>query len=261
VTRITIAPSAVTGALRSVGVKQGSVVLVHPDAIVAAQFPPMPSGQRLDLLIEAMEAAVGGTGTLVIPAFSYSFTKGETFDIRNSPSMVGLVSERFRTRPDVWRTADPIFSFACKGPLARELCAIPVEECFGAGSVFAALHRVNAHIVHLGCSMNHGGTLVHYVETAHGVDYRYKKVFSGTVVSRDGQTSDCSVVYHVRDLSRKSGADLRRLQARLAAEEKLRSADVGRLRIIAVTANDLFNTVWKMLDEKPVSLIEEGAES
>jgi len=53
----------------------------------------MPSGQRLDLLIEAMEAAVGGTGTLVIPAFSYSFTKGETFDIRNSPSMVGLVSD------------------------------------------------------------------------------------------------------------------------------------------------------------------------
>jgi aminoglycoside 3-N-acetyltransferase len=261
VNRTTIAPSAVTEALRSVGVKQGSVVLVHPDAIVAAQFPPMPNEQRLDLLTEAMEAAVGDAGTLVIPAFSYSFTKGEPFDICNSPSMVGMVSERFRTRPGVWRTADPIFSFACRGPLALELCAIPVKECFGADSVFAALHRFNAYIVDLGCSMSRGGTFVHYVETAHGVDYRYKKVFSGTVVSRNGQARDCSVVYHVRDLSRRSGADLRRLQARLAEEGKLRSADVGRFQIIAVTAKDLFNTAWKMLDESPVSLIEEGAES
>jgi aminoglycoside 3-N-acetyltransferase len=257
-TRITIAPSAITEALRSIGVKQGSVVLVHPDAIVAAQFPPMPNEQRLDRLIEAMEAAVGEGGTLVIPAFSYSFTKGEPFDVSNSPSMVGMVGERFRTRPNVVRTADPIFSFACRGPLARELCAIPVRECFGADSVFAALHRYNTHIVDLGCSMSRGGTFVHYVEAAHGVDYRYKKVFSGTVMSHAGQASDCSVVYHVRDLSRRSGAHLQRLQSRLAEEGKLRNADVGRSRIVAVTANDLFDTAWKMLDENPVSLIEEG---
>jgi hypothetical protein len=30
---------------------------------------------------------------------------------------------------------------------------------------------------------------------------------------------------------------------------------------MAVTANDLFDTAWKMLDEDPISLIAEGAES
>ncbi len=258
-TRSTIAPSAVTDALTSVGVKPGSVVLVHPDAIVAAQFPSLPNEQRLDLLIEAIEAAVGGDGTLVMPAFSYSFTKGEQFDVCNTPSTVGMVTERFRTRPGVRRTSDPIFSFASRGPLARELCALPVNECFGPESVFGALHRRNAHIVDLGCSMSRGGTFVHYVETAHGVAYRYRKVFSGTIISANGETAECSVVYNVRDLARRSDADLRRLQERLADDGTSRTAEVGRSRIMAVRASDLFDTAWKMLDEDPVSLIAEGA--
>ncbi len=257
VIQIPISPSAVTSALLTIGVRPGGIVLVHPDAIVAAQFPAMPREQQLDRLIEAIEAAIGRDGTLVIPTFSYSFTKGELFDVRRTPSAVGMVSERFRALLGVHRTADPIFSFACRGPLARELCALPVKECFGAESVFAALHRLNAHIVCLGCSLSRA-TFVHYVETAHGVDYRYKKVFSGTMILPNGQAADCSVVYNVRDLTRKSDADLRRLQKRLANEQKSRTVQVGKSRIMAVTASDLFDTAWKMLDEDPVSLIAEG---
>lgn len=256
--RSTIAPSDVTDALTSIGIRHGSIVLVHADAIVAAQFPPMPNEQRLDLLIEAIEAAIGSEGTLVMPAFSYSFTKGERFDIGNTSSDAGMVTERFRTRPGVCRTADPIFSFSVRGPRAQELCGLRPKECFGAESVFGALHRMNAHIVDLGCSMSRGGTFVHYVETAHGVGYRYKKVFSGTVISPNGEAVEGSVVYNVRDLTRRSESDLRRLQKRLAEDGKSRTADVGRSRIIAVTASDLFDTAWKMLDEDPVSLIAEG---
>jgi aminoglycoside 3-N-acetyltransferase len=260
-TRVTIAPSAVTDALRSIDVNPGSIVLVHSDAMVAAQFRDMPTEQRLDLLIEAIEAAVGVDGTLVMPAFSYSFTKGEAFDPCNTPSTVGMVTERFRRQPRVQRTQDPIFSFACRGPLAPQLCAIPPGECFGTESVFAALHRLNTHVIDLGCSLSRGGTFVHYVETAHHVDYRYSKAFSGTVISPGGHTSECSVIYNVRDLTRKSEADFRRLQKRLADEGKLRAAEIGRSRIIAMTANDLFDTAWKMLDEDPISLIAEGAQS
>src|SRR6266436_1109902 len=135
VARITISPSDVTDALLSIGVKPGGVVMVHPDAIVAAQFPSIDGSnmdgsnhERLDLLIDAMLAAVGANGTLVTPTFSYSFTKGEVFNVRNTPSAVGMVSERFRKRPGVHRTADPIFSFTCSGPLARTLSVIPAGE-------------------------------------------------------------------------------------------------------------------------------------
>ena len=257
---MTITPMDVTDALLSIGVGPGSIAFVHSDAIVAAQFSPMPSEQRLDLLIQAMEAAIGPSGTLVIPTFSYSFTKAETFDVLHTPSSVGMVSERFRVLPGVCRSADPIFSVACKGPRAEELCGLPVNECFGPTSVFAALHEMNAQIIDLGCSMSRGGTFVHYVETVHGVDYRYNKVFSGKTILANGQSSECSVIYNVRDLNRRSDADLRRLQERLTREKKLRTAELGRSRIHTVSARDLFDTACTMLDEDPVSLIAEGAE-
>lgn len=261
VIRVAIAPSDVTSALISIGVRKGSTLLVHPDAIVAAQFPPMASERRLDLLIAAIEAAIGPSGTLVIPTFSYSLSRGEVFDVLNTPSAVGMVSQRFCKLPGVVRSCDPILSFACRGPLAQELCALPVKECFGPESVFAALHRRNADIVDVGCSISRGGTFVHYVETVHGVDYRYRKEFSGTVILPGGQMRECSVVYNVRDLTRKAEADFRRLQKRLADDGKLRCAEVGRSRIMAVAANDLFGTAWKMLDEDPLSLIAEGADN
>jgi aminoglycoside 3-N-acetyltransferase len=264
--RLDVSPSDVTDALRLIGVTPGSVVLLHPDAIVAAQFCATPSAssqnalneQKLDLLLAAVQDAINPNGTLVIPTFTYSFTKGEIFDVRNTPSAVGMVSERFRKKTGVERTSDPIFSFACSGPLASELCALPVTECFGGESVFAFLHRSNAHIIDLGCSMSRGGTFVHYVETTYGVAYRYKKAFHGTIISLDGRGRECSVVYNVRDLTRRSGADLRRLEKRLANDGNSRAVIVGRSRIMAVRANDLFETAWKMLDEDPASLIEEG---
>jgi aminoglycoside 3-N-acetyltransferase len=264
--RLDISPSDVTDALRLIGVTPGSAVLLHPDAIVAAQFPAAPSisspntlnEQKLDLLLAAVQDAINPNGTLVIPTFTYSFTKGETFDVRNTPSAVGMVGERFRKKANVERTSDPIFSFACSGPLASQLCALPVKESFGRESVFSALHRWNAHIIDLGCSMSRGGTFVHYVETVYGVAYRYEKVFHGTIVSLNGRSTECSVVYNVRDLTRRSGADLRRLEKRLADDGKSRTVVVGRSRIMGVRANDLFETVCKMLDEDPASLIAEG---
>ena len=254
-----VKPRDVTDALLSVGVRQGNTLLVHSDAIIAAQFPSLSAEQRLQNLIQAIEAAIGKSGTLVIPTFSYSFTRGEPFDVQNTPSTVGLLTEYFRKLPGVYRSADPIFSFAFRGPLAKELSSIPIRECFGPKSAFSALHDLNAEIVDLGCSMTRGGTFVHYVETMHGVNYRYGKTFSGTVIMPDRQSYECSVVYNVRDLSRKSEADFRRLQNQLSGEKKLRTADVGRSRILAVRAKDLFDTAWKMLDEDPVSLIAEGA--
>jgi aminoglycoside 3-N-acetyltransferase len=259
-TRTTVVPSDVTDALLSVGIQTSSTVLVHSDAIIAAQFPPMSAEERVDQLIAAIEAVIGESGTLVMPAFSYSFAKNEPFDVLHTPSVVGMVSERFRTRPNVFRSTDPLFSLACRGPLAQELCAIPMGECFGPKSAFAALHRKNAQIVDLGCSLSRGGTFVHYVETVRGVGYRYNKIFSGTIVLPSGEGRECSVTYNVRDLTRNSERDFRRLQTRLADQGKLRSASVGRSRVIAVTANDLFDTAWQMLDEDPTSLIAEGAE-
>lgn len=255
-----IDPAAIGQTLAEIGLRAGDTALVHSDAIVAAQLPPLPEAQRLDLFIDSLQSSLGHQGTLVMPAFSYSFTKNESFDVLETPSTVGMLSEHFRRQTNVRRSADPIFSVAARGPRADELCATSTKECFGPKSAFAALHRLNSHIVCLGCPLTSGGTFVHYVEKSIGVDYRYDKVFHGTVIWPDRSLTTESVVYYVRNLERRSSADLRRLQSRLEANGQLRKATLGRVRLLAIRAVDFYDTASQMLKEDPTSLIEEGAD-
>lgn len=247
----------IVDALRACGVAAGDTLMLHSDASVTAQFGKLPPAQRLDLLIDAVLAALGPTGTLIMPTFTYSFTRGEYFDPAASPSTVGAITEHFRTRPGVLRSADPLFSVASLGRLAPAFAAAASDDCFGAGSAFDLLFRNDGKIACLGCGFDRI-TFVHYVEQCSEVDYRYPKRFDGEI-RHHGQSEPVSVNYLVRDLSRETPTDLTRLKLRLQAAGKLRSAAIGRVGLSVVAARDFFTVAGELLAADPTALIREGA--
>ncbi len=246
----------VAAALGRVGIAPGDKVMLHVDALAAAQFPPMPQEDRLDALIDALEAALGPEGTLVMPTFTYSFTRGEVYDPLVSPSQVGLVTERFRRRPGVLRSADPLFSVAAKGPQAALLTQADPGQCFGPDSFFARLYGLGGKIACLGCTLQ-VVTFLHYVERCHGVGYRFDKEFSGQVAGPQG-LAPARVVYFARDLERDSESVLAPLHQRLEAAGLLGRTSLGRVGLICVTCHDFFDQARALLDERPLALIKEG---
>ena len=74
------------------------------------------------------------------------------------------------------------------------------------------LHKNSGWVVGMGCSFNRA-TFIHYVEKNLGVDYRYEKQFAGQRILRDGLLQNWKIRYYVRDLSRKSDIELKKLQA------------------------------------------------
>ena len=52
--------------------------------------------QLLETLIQEFKTCVGDKGTLIIPTFSYSFSKNQIFDVKNTKSTTGALSENFR---------------------------------------------------------------------------------------------------------------------------------------------------------------------
>ena len=247
----------IAAALGACGIGPGDTVMLHSDAVVAAQFRTVPAEKRLDLVLDAILAALGPEGTLVLPTFTYSFTKGEAFDPDLSPSTVGQLTERFRLRPNVLRSRHPLFSVAAQGPLAGAFAASATADCFGPGTAFDLLYRHRGKIACLGCGFDRV-TFVHYVEQRAKVDYRYLKRFEG-VIRRTGTDEATSVSYLVRDLARDTPCDLGRLKGRLQETGKLRSAAVGRVGLLAVTARDFLETADTLLAEDPAALIREGA--
>ena len=252
-----LGPEHIVSALGACGIGHGDTLMLHSDALVAAQFRTIPGDLRLDLVLDAVLAALGPEGTLVVPTFTYSFTKGEIFDRDLSPSTVGQLTEHFRRRADVLRSRHPLFSVAAHGPLAGAFATSATNDCFGPGTAFDLLYRRHGKIACLGCGFDRI-TFVHYVEQRANVDYRYPKRFDG-VIRHSGADEAMSVSYLVRDLARDTPCDLGRLKRSLQQSGKLRSAAVGRVGLLAVTAHDFLETASALLAEDPAALIREGA--
>lgn len=243
-------------AFRRCGIGAGDVLMLHADALVLAQLPAMPAAERYDTLFGALKAVLGPRGTLVMPTFTYSFTKGEPFSVASTPSTVGALTEHFRTLPGTRRSRDPIFSVAARGALAADFAAAPADDCFGPDSAFGLLERHNGWLACLGCALDRI-TFTHYVEQRAGVDYRSFKTFSGMMVE-DGRERPAETRYFVRDLGRQTAIDLTRLKARLHEAGALASVPVGRVGLTALRCRAFAEAAAALIAEQPNALIAEG---
>jgi len=248
----------IVSAFRNCGIQSGDTLMLHSDAIVLAQTRPMDQEDRYMLFFEAMDDVLGSDGTLVIPTFTYSATKGERFYVEQTPSTVGALTEYFRKLPGVRRSSDPIFSVAVRGSGALELASVEVGDTFGPNSLFDLLHNRNAYIACLGCSFDRV-TFTHYVEQSVGVSYRYFKAFPYTI-SRNGSDQSGVIRYYVRYLDRQTGTDLSRLKIAAAEPGFLHKASVGRFALITIACQDFYREAEILLRNDESALITEGRE-
>jgi len=242
-------------AFRQSGVRSGDLLMLHSDSMVLAQLPPMSTEERCKIFFDALDEVLGPDGTLVLPTFTYSFTKKQNFNVRETPSTVGMLTNYFRVLPGVKRSRDPNFSVAVKGRLSQELTSADSDDCFGPNSVFALLEKHDAWLAAMGCGIDRL-TFIHYVEQKANVNYRYFKKFSGMIESDDSETF-AEVRYFVRDLERKTLLDLSGLQQILLQQKQLNVEPIGRVALNLVKCNDFLRTGMALLAEDPSALIEE----
>jgi len=241
-------------ALREVGVRHGDKCFVHCDIRVFGWPKTTDWPLLLGSLEEALIEAVGADGTLILPTFSYSFCKHETFDVAMTPGTVGVLNEHFRKRLDVRRSNHPIFSVAVWGN-TRDMLVQVGDDSFSEDSVFGSLYRDRGKIVFLGADFG-SCTFIHFVEQCHGVPYRYMKTFAGTVIE-NGIRHARQCTFFVRYLDANVVLDLSRLKTELLANGAMKTASVNGGPILAVDADALFRKAWEMLDADTFSLLRE----
>jgi len=66
-------------------------------------------------VIDALLEVLGNDGTLIMPTFNFDFCKGEPWDVRNTPSHMGAMTNMVRQHPAAKRVFHPIYSFAILG--------------------------------------------------------------------------------------------------------------------------------------------------
>ena len=128
---------------------------------------PVDGGPRG--LIDALRAALGPDGTLVMPAMTDG---AAVFDPRTTPTCdMGVVAEQFWRQPGVVRSTHPGASFAAAGPHAARICAPqPLAPPHGPASPVGRVHDLDGQVLLLG--VGHGeSTTMHLAESLGGAPY------------------------------------------------------------------------------------------
>ncbi len=246
--------SSFSGALVNIGIKRRDIVFTHSNI----GFFGVPKGGNSILnvfktIFNSFFDVIGSEGTLVAPTFTYSFPNGKVFDPDNTPSDCGIFSEMLRKYPEACRSKDPCVSVAAVGGRAEEMTQNVPENAYGPGSFFDRFFRANGVV----CNMNFdaASTLVHYVERALEVPYRYDKTFTG-IMRENGVDREKKSTIFVNYLAKGNKVKFEPFD-RLAREKGLyKTCAVGRGFVGAIKARDTFDLIQKTLPERPWFLAE-----
>jgi aminoglycoside 3-N-acetyltransferase len=152
--RRTISEDRLRRRLASLGFVPGATVLLHSsmDAI-SYRVPTLNSAQ----LIALLQDMLGEEGTLLMPTLPFDGRQidyaraNKVFDVRRTPSRMGLLTEVFRRTPGVVRSLHPTHSVAAWGRRAEELVSEHHQgTAFGERSPYFKLQEIGGVVMGLG---------------------------------------------------------------------------------------------------------------
>jgi aminoglycoside 3-N-acetyltransferase len=176
------------------------VLMVH-SSVNAMQ--PMYTGNPLELVRMLIDFC-GPERTLVMPAFYFgdpkiggvckTFRHNPTFDLKRTPSQMGLATEIFRRMRGVVQSRHPVYRIAALGPLAQTIVAghENASSAAGHGSPFERMTAHDTLILGIGKSYD-VMTQVHHVDEILGTEFP---------VPRHPQDSDRPLTVTVIDADR-----------------------------------------------------------
>ncbi|HAY33192.1 MAG TPA: AAC(3) family N-acetyltransferase [Ignavibacteria bacterium] len=233
------------------GIEKGDTILLHSSLSGFLKYlksinKVVTPQEILDSFIEA----IGTDGTLILPVFNFSFTKGETFDIRNTKSETGLLSETARLNKNFIRTGHPMFSFAVTGKLKEEFGGINNRSAFGSDSPFAKLTEHNGKIAALDIPGELSNTYVHYAEECELAPHRFFKNFKGKYIDAEGKESTREYAVYSRKLEMGVKTDVKPLEDYLWSKGLYSGSRPGEgTRLHVIRAKTLFEEVSKIIRE------------
>jgi len=198
---------------RDCGVVEGDVLLVHSSLkrIFSEIYKKHNFAATPQTIYDSLLLALGSGGTLVLPLFNFDFPNTKFFDIRNTPSQMGALTEIGRKNPKSVRTGHPIYSFSVFGKHAREFDNIDNYSGYGEDSPFAKIKKLDGKIAIIGLTDQNSMTSYHFVEEQNRVDYRYFKEFTGTYIDTEGRSTEKRYALYVRDIEKGVKTDVNRM--------------------------------------------------
>jgi aminoglycoside 3-N-acetyltransferase len=236
--------------LRALGIKSGDTVLLHSGFDVLNGFRG-----TIATLTNAFLEAIGPDGNLLMVSLPYRSSSLEylktlkCFDVRKTPSMMGLVSEFFRRRPNVLRSLHPTHPMLAFGPDAdwivadHELCRYPC----GPGTPFEKLVSLDAKAVFFNVPFDNYTffhNLEHLVSSELPFALYTNEPFEVPVIDKSGETKTVTTFVFSLDAIRRRKFHV--LEDEMRRRRMIRKRRVGNSYILSARLRDSIECVLDM---------------
>jgi len=216
--------------LKALGLRPGMDVMVHSSL---SSIGHVVGGA--DTVIDALLAAIGKKGTLVMPSFNHDAAR--VFNPLTTPTRNGAIPEALRRRPEAVRSLHPSHSVSAIGPKAEALCRGHLEiGIWEQDSPIGRLVHGDGYILSIG-SIGEARTAYHVAENAVGARCVDPFGLPCLVVDEDGR------MRRVRGLAWRSEicpVSPRKLNGTLDRRKLQRHGNVGMAEATLVKAKDLW---------------------
>jgi len=229
-----------------IGLEEKDVVFLHSSF---KSFGGVEGGPQT--VIDALISTLGNEGTLIVPRFNFDFcTYGTPWDIRTTPSHMGIITEFVRKDPRSFSVFHPIYSFSIIGKHAKELVKHRYKGSYSKDSIFHKLRILDAKILQID-RVYKGTTMFHYVEEMLGVDYRYFKNFTGIVTNENGRSYEDTFNIYVRDLERGFVTNVLPIGKILEEEGVMKIDRIGDATTWYMKAEDMYRVTADAIKKNP----------
>lgn len=236
--------------LRSLGVRSGDSVMLH------SSFGPHYGFRgAIEQLTGVFLDAVGPEGNLLMVSLPYRssslqyLSKLKYFDVRKTPSMMGLVSEYFRHRADVLRSLHPTHPVLACGAKAEWFVAGHqlFEYPCGPGTPFEKLEQLDGKVVFFNVPFA-TFTFFHYLEHLVAPDMPFslytEQPFVVPVIDRKGEwTTVKTFVFSLEAIRRRRFLVL---EDELRRRQLIQERRVGNSRLLLIRVRDAVDCVRDM---------------
>lgn len=244
-------------ALQKIGIEQGDSVFIHSNLGFLGMMENCGTKEKLcEGFLGAVKAVIGEEGTVILPAYSYSFCHGEIYDPMETGTTCGMLSEYVIHQFGCNRSLDPNFSICGVGKNISYYRDCNVHEAFGEDSFWERLINKGGKIMCV--NFDAGSTLIHYIERRNHVAYRYNKAFNGVKIV-DGKRIRDYAVHFVYD---EPGDSYYPGRIDVLCREKglVKTSVLGKGSVLAFPAKEYVEYISELLKERPRILVKDEQE-
>lgn len=240
------------------GIQKGDSVLVHSSLSKIGYLKNGPKD-----IVDALLFVVGEKGNVLMPnspnaEYQLNYIQKNTlFDVQNSGSKLGAISEYFRLLPGAKRSAHPTEPVSCVGPDATFFTQTHFGEKtpYTRNSPFYKLVEQKGKILYIGVTLANAGTSLHLLEDAVSnfkFPVYFPTPFNVKVLLESGEIKDMETYVHDPAQSKKRKCD--GLIPLFEDAGVLKHAKIGKAPTLVVSADGMYQTMLNAYQENGITM-------